>query len=353
MRAKNNVRDDGRATRRRKQHKTPTAAQPGMPSTVKHQASGAAKPERSHPAQDLSSQWRVVKWIGLAVLLGVFAWSYGPTWLLLVRVWIREPDYSHGFLVIPVAAYFLWARRDRVPQALAGLAGMGFLVLLAACGLRVAAAAFYIDAVDAWSLLLWIAGAVWLFGGWRLFAWASPSLAFLCFMVPLPFRGERLLSYPLQRIATKLSCWALQILGQPAMAEGNTILLGDHQLNIEDACSGLRIFVSIMALAFAYIVLVRRTWWEKLLLLASTLPIALAVNAMRIVVTGILWQHVSGEAAAKFSHDLAGWIMIPLATALFGLVLWYLGRLFCPVERMVMQTLVRDAKARRARSAPT
>ena len=219
--------------------------------------------------------------------------------------------------------------------------------------LRVAGAAFYVDAVDAWAMLLWIACAVWLFGGWRVFVWAGPSLAFLCFMTPLPFRAERLLSYPLQRIAAKLSCGALQLLGQPALAEGNTILLGDHQMAVEDACSGLRIFVSILALGFAYVILVRRTWWEKLLLLASTLPIALAVNATRIVVTGMLQQYVSGEASAKFSHDLAGWIMIPLAAALFGLVLWYLGRLFCPVERMVMQTLVRDTKARRARSAPT
>jgi len=202
-------------------------------------------------------------------------------------------------------------------------------------------------------MLLWIAGAVWLFGGWRVFVWAGPSLVFLCFMTPLPFRAERLLSYPLQRIAAQLSCWTLQVLGQPALAEGNTILLGDHQLAVEDACSGLRIFVSVVALAFVYIILVRRTWWEKLLLLASVLPIALVANATRIVMTGMLLQHVSSEAAARFSHDLAGWVTTLLAAVLFGLVLWYLGKLFRPADRMMMQTLVRDAKARRAGPAPT
>ena len=99
--------------------------------------------------------------------------------------------------------------------------------------------------------------------------WSLPSIAFLWFMVPLPFRVERWLSLPLQGAATKLSCWILQALGQPALAEGHVILLGDNRLEVEQACSGLRIFVGIVALAFAYAILMRRQWWEKALLLLS------------------------------------------------------------------------------------
>ena len=143
-------------------------------------------------------------------------------------------------------------------------------------------------------------------------------------MVPLPFRVERWLSLPLQGVATNLSCWILQALGQPALAEGHVIVLGNYRLEVEQACSGLRIFVGILALAFAYVIVVRRAWWEKALLLASAIPIALLANAARIVVTGLLYQYVSGEAAKKFAHDAAGWVMILFAAGLVraGLVVF-------------------------------
>ena len=133
-------------------------------------------------------------------------------------------------------------------------------------------------------------------------------------MVPLPFRVEHALSRPLQQSATSISCWTLQSLGVPAIAEGNAILLDDSRMEIEQACSGLRIFVGIVALAFAYVMVVRRPWWEKTLLLAHSVPVALVANATRIVVTGLLNRWISGEAGHKFNHDAAGWVMIPYAS---------------------------------------
>ena len=160
-------------------------------------------------------------------------------------------------------------------------------------------------------------------------------------MIPLPFRLEQALSLPLQGFATKLSCWALQFLGQPALAEGNTILLGDARLEVAQACSGLRIFVGIFALAYAYVVLVRRSWWIKGMLLASVIPIALIANSTRIVVTGLLNQYISGEAAHEFTHDMSGWIMIPFAALLFAIVLWYLGKLIREVDQLDVGKIIR------------
>ncbi len=280
---------------------------------------------------------------GLWLLLGgfslaaAFLWAYWPTLIQLASTWNREPDYSHGFFVAPLAIYFLWVRRDRFPQnaSKAGEAGgvfLGLAFVAASVGVRAFGAHYYLDALDGWSILLWVAGVACLFGGWRVLWWSLPSIAFLWFMVPLPFRMERWLSLPLQTAATKLSCWILQALGQPALAEGHVIFLGEHRLEIEQACSGLRIFVGIAALAFAYVIVTRRTWWEKLVLLLSAVPIALLANAARIVATGLLYQCVSGEAGKRFSHDGAGWLMIVFAAALFGVVLWYLCRLVQEVE---------------------
>jgi exosortase len=297
-----------------------------------------------HQLADAPSHRRtaaLAHWLLPAALAAVFAWAYWPTFLELVAAWERSPDYSHGYLVVPLALFFLWVRRDEYPGVSAprgwpGLVqfGLGLVLLGAAFALRYLGARYRLGSVDGWSMIPWLAGVVWIFGGWRLLWWSAPSLAFLWFMVPLPFSAERMLSLPLQGIATRISTWTLQCLGQPAFAQGHVIAIGQHELEVAQACSGLRILVGTVALAFAYCVLIRRSWWKRIAIVLSTIPVALTANAMRIVATGLLYQVVSFEAGQKFSHDVAGWIMIPLAALLFAAVLWYLNRLFPEVEEV-------------------
>ncbi len=252
----------------------------------------------------------------------------------MVRQWIRQPDYSHGFLVLPIALFFLWAKRSQVSADQVAPSMYGLVLLLFCALLRIAAGAFYLAPLDGWTMPLWIAGSVWLLFGWRILCWCLPSIAFLWFMIPIPFSAETMLSVPLQSVATKLSSASLLMLGQPALAEGNTIWIGDHQLFIEEACSGLRIFVGIFALAFAFILFSRWSWWQKGLALAAVLPIAIVANVTRIVATGLLFQMVSSDAAKHFSHDLSGLVVIPLAAAMFWLFLIYLDHLFLQVESL-------------------
>jgi len=276
-----------------------------------------------------------------AGLAATFFWAYWPTLVLLVDTWNKEPDYSHGFLVVPIALYFLWARRDRMPKLASqpdwrGLWLIGVSILIRALG-----GIYYIDALDGWSIPFWVAGICWVFGGRAFCLWAAPAAIFLFFMVPLPWKAEHLLSRPLQSIATSLSCWMLQCLGQPALAEGNTIQLEGHQLEVEQACSGLRMFVSFMALGMAYAVLVDRPRWQKVLVFLAVLPIALVSNAVRITITGLLFRYVGTDAGRAFSHDAAGWVMIPFAAALFGLLLWYLSKLVIEAETVSPKELMR------------
>lgn len=275
-----------------------------------------------------------------AALVAVFAWSFWPVLVELVHAWQSEADYSHGFLVVPASCYFLWARRASLPTLGSGFAWGGAALLLASVALRLCGAVFYVDAIEAWSLPFWVAGCVWLLCGRRVLVWSWPGLVFLAFMIPLPFRAEHLLSYPLQRSATKLSCWMLQTLGQPAITEGNIVVINDVQLNVAEACSGLRIFVSILALAFAYIVLVQRPWWVKLALALAVLPVSLIVNASRIALTGLANLYLPGAAAHAIAHDATGWLMLPLAALLLAAVLWYAGRLIVRVETVSSHELL-------------
>lgn len=281
-----------------------------------------------------------------ACLASVFVWSYWPTLHELSEIWSREADYSHGYLVIPLSLVFLWTRRaslpsPRQPAVVAGLALMLLSLIVRYLGLRYA---FY--ALDGYSLALWCAAATLTCFGWKTLRWALPSILFLLFMVPLPYQTERVLSVPLQRMATAISSFGLQCLGQPAFAEGNTIWLGNHQLFVEQACSGLRMFVGAFALAFAYLIFTKRELWEQIILLLCVMPIAVLANSTRIIATGLLYQAYGNEPRIQqLSHDLAGILMIPLATLMFGVVLMYLTRLMPVVQRVSMQELVSRGRA--------
>ncbi len=271
-----------------------------------------------------SRLWNVV---AIAIVAASFAWAYWPTLVGLVATWNREPDYSHGFFVVPLAILILWMRRRQFPGLSGRLAWGGLGLIAISIVIRMLSAAYYLSAADGWSILAWVGGTVWFLCGWPVLRWCMPSVIFLAFMVPLPFRMEHALSRPLQHAATEMSCWVLQCLGQPALAENNIILLGDLRMEVEQACSGLRIFVGVVALAFVYVVLVRRAWWQRAVLLVSIIPIALVANVTRIVATSLLFQRFSGASAQQLIHEYTGYVMVPYAAALFALVLWYVGAL--------------------------
>lgn len=323
---------DQQATRSADSAKMPRRRQLNAHRTAKDHHIQAATVRAGFVAQDspiFSAYWLIV---GSAVLLAASVWAYWPTLSEIVGAWINQPDYSHGFLVVPISLLFLWFKRTSLPRNELGPSLYGAALLIFACALRIAAGAFYLGPLDGWTIPLWVAGAVWLLFGWRVLVWSLPSIVFLWFMIPIPFTAESWLSVPLQAVATKLSTACLLMLGQPALAEGNTIWIGEHQLFIEEACSGLRIFVGIFALAFAFALFSRWSWWQKALALAAALPIAIVANMARVVVTGLLYQLASSETALRFSHDLSGLVMIPFAAILFWLFLIYLERLFPEVE---------------------
>src|SRR5262249_35421858 len=93
-------------------------------------------------------------WVFAALIATLAAWAYWPTLVDLVGHWNSSPDYSHGYLVVPVAAWFLWRRRDRLPWSQIAPSWGGLWLLGAAALVRLAAARFYLPELDGWSLPL-------------------------------------------------------------------------------------------------------------------------------------------------------------------------------------------------------
>lgn len=279
-----------------------------------------------------------------AILLAAGVWSYLPTLWTLAQTWARVTDYWHGHFVLPLALCILWARRDRYP-GLASTAPLTAVLLLAlSLGLRHAGDAFFFTFLDGWSILPWAAAVAALIGGWPLLKWCSPAIAFLIFLVPLPFSLEDQLSGPLQRTATVISTATLQFLGQGAFAEGNVILLGDEKLEVANACSGLRLFTGIVCVTCAFLFIIRRPWWEKAALVVAAAPVAILANSMRIVVTGLVWQTTTDQTIRQWLHDSTGVGMLVFAAAAFWLLLRYFRCLVQEEREMDMSAVVKQMR---------
>jgi exosortase len=226
------------------------------------------------------------------------------------------------------SAGLLWMRRDRFPIKSAAAPVAGLALMAVGSAVRLYGACNFAPWPQQISLLPTLLGLVLAVGGWPVLRWSAPALLFLAFMIPIPFMMTIWLGFPLQQLATTASTYVLQTLGQPAIAEGNTILIRDFQLSIVKACSGLSMLVTFITFSTGVCLVVNKPISDKLLILISAIPIALIANILRIVVTGLMFLHVSDQAAAAVFHDAAGWIMMPLALALLGLELWVLKRLF-------------------------
>jgi exosortase len=244
----------------------------------------------------------------------------------LAERWRHDSNYSHGFLVPLFALFLLWSRRARL--AAGGPlrpSWWGLAVLLPALALYAAGALLYLDWLNGLSLLPCLAGLAVVLSGWAALRWAWPAIAFLGFMVPLPYRLEAFLTQPLQRLGTLASTYALQTLGFAAFSEGNVIRLGHAHIGVVEACSGLSMLVVFLTLSVAVALVVHRPRWERLLVVASGVPIALVANITRITVTGALHKVAGSELADLVFHDLAGWLMMPLALGLMWLELHLLS----------------------------
>lgn len=269
----------------------------------------------------------------IVALTAAFFVSHWATLANMADRWSSDPQYSHGFIVPVFALVVLWSRRSMLTNVVWEPAWVGGLLMGIGFALRYIAIPSDIEPLDVLSLLPTLFGMTLLVGGWSVLNWSWPGLAFLGFMMPLPFSAEMALSQPLRRIATEMSTYALQTLGCPALAEGNIIYIEQIPLGVEQACSGLGMLMTFFALATALAMIVDASTTDRLVLVASAIPIAILANVIRITATGFAY-HLGGrdsQLAQLIYHDLAGWLMMPLALAMLWLELQLLRRLFIEV----------------------
>lgn len=263
-------------------------------------------------------------WPAAALLLTA---AYAPIYPRMVNDWMADPNYSHGFLVPVVAAWFAYGRLPEIRSLEArpdirGLVLMAFGLLLLFAGTAVGE----LFTSRASSLFL-LAGALYSLWGGRVMRLLALPLAYLVFMIPLPYTVYDMLAMPLKSLVSWSAAGALKLLGLPVLREGNLIMFPNITLEVVDACSGLRSLTSLIALGVAYAFLFLKRPWQRVFLTLATIPIAVLTNALRVFITGLLARHAGAAAAEGFFHDFAGMAVFLIALALTALTGFLLGRL--------------------------
>lgn len=272
-------------------------------------------------------------WVALGAASALLVLSYAPNLVELSRTWSEDENYTHGFLVIPIAAYILWRRMLDIPwtepREVGRSAWWGWGLLLLVLVARTFAYEWSYQWLETTTLIPAIVGLVWAFGGRQLLYRAGPAIFFLVFMLPLPKQINDHVTLPLQRLAATGSYILLQISGFWVVQQGNVLGLttpsGPRPLDVAQACSGLKMLMTLAATVTATVMLFPMPIWKRIVVLLSAVPIALVSNMIRIVVTGWCYYYLEGAKGQHWAHDIAGWMMMPLALALVGLELFVLS----------------------------
>lgn len=231
---------------------------------------------------------------------------YVKTFAALLSTWKDNEDYSHGFFIIPIAAYLVWKKRGAIAMAASHKTAIGW-VLLGAWALCYAAGVIgnIVTLTNISFVLLPIAATAVVLGAASARYVVVPSI-FMLFMFPVPSEIYTRVTNPLLLLSTTASFHILSFLGLPVLQEGNLLTLPGYTMEVVRACSGIRSLVTIMALAYLMAALMLKGVFQGVLLLAASIPTAIFGNILRITSTAVLAYHVSPRAAEGFSHTLAG-----------------------------------------------
>ncbi len=255
------------------------------------------------------------RWQAWLALLAGLLLLYVPTYLDLAGGLWRDEEHAHGPLVLAVFGWIVWRNRAAILASGAGRATLpGAALVAAGLVLYVVGRAVGLTAFEVASHIPVIAGILLIAGGLALARRLAFALVLLAFLVPLPGFILDFFTTPLKAMVSVAVEAILQAAGYPVLRSGVVLQVGDLQMLVADACSGLNSIYSLFAVALVYLYLTGSTTRLRIaLLLAAIVPIALAANIVRVVALILIAWHAGEDAAQSFLHDFAGMLVFGLA----------------------------------------
>jgi exosortase len=263
--------------------------------------------------------WQIA-WGPIAVLCILLVALYERIGVKLVGDWYELPDFGHGFLIPFFAAFLVWDKREqlrRLPIA-PTWAGMWLVVF----GLfQLLVGVFGADLfLQRTSFIELAAGLVWTLLGRAMLGQVKFVLFVLVLAIPLPAVLFNQITFPLQLMSSYLASGLLRLAQVPVLQDGNIIQLPAIQLEVAEACSGIRSLMSLFTVAVIYGYFLERATWRRIVLALASIPIAVAANVVRIFGTGMCVQYWDPVKAMGFFHDFQGWLMFVVSLGLLYLV---------------------------------
>jgi exosortase len=255
----------------------------------------------------------------VALTLG-FVLLYRHVLMKLISDWWTDDNYSHGFLIIPIALYLAWERRRAFDQAPNRPSPVGLVVVVASIGVLVAGilgAELFLTRI---SILGTVTGSVLFLFGWQRLRVLAFPLAFLLLMIPLPAIIFNQIAFPLQLLASRVGEAAMTSVDIPVLREGNVLILANTSLEVAEACSGIRSLVSLVTLGIVFAYFTDTRLWVRLAIVASTVPVAILANGARVAGTGLAAHWYGAAAAQGFFHEFSGWAVFVVAFAMILLI---------------------------------
>lgn len=259
-------------------------------------------------------------WLKTALLGALLVILYFRIGLKLVSDWAQFPDYSHGFLIPFFVLFLLWDRREALAQTPIKPSWAGMIAVCAGLFgllLGVFGADLFLSRT---SFVLLTLGLVWTLLGKAM----TGQMRFIFFVmllaIPLPTLILNHITFPLQLLASRVASSLLPLAGVPVLREGNVIQLPAMQLEVAEACSGIRSLLSLFTVALIYGYFLERGTMRRTIFALASIPIAVAANALRIFGTGICVQYWDPQKAMGFFHEFSGWLMFLASLACLYLV---------------------------------
>jgi exosortase len=258
--------------------------------------------------------------IALVCLGAAFAFAYFDVFVWLFDDWELDGNYSHGWLIVPMAAYMAWERRHQLARAERTPSAWGLVLLVVSIGTLAAGTLAAETTVARLSIILTIVSAIWFIAGLEYLRILTFPIAFLLLMIPIPGIIFNRITFPLQLVASDFGARALDLVGIPVFREGNLINLAHLSLDVAEACSGIRSLISLFTLSLLYGYFAEPHRTIRIILLIATVPVAIIANGTRVAATGMAAHWYGAQAAEGFFHSFSGWIVFAVAAAALVLV---------------------------------
>ena len=289
-------------------------------------------------------------WIKMAVVAGAFCFFFRNEIHSIVHEWLTDASWSHGFLIPLFSLYFINQHRNEILNIRTRPSYLGLVFLICVISfyfLNILSPSGYAYFRPV-SMIAALGAVVLFLGGWRLIRYTWLPICFLIFAVPLPRRYYVSLTTPMRHLAATVASALLNLVsGIEATASGvviDVVYRGqrlDPALDVAEACSGMRLLMAFLALGVAMAYLHYRPIWQRLVLLASTIPIAVFCNIIRVTLTGFIYVLAHPRYAQGIYHTFLGLAMLPLAFGLYGLIAWFMASLFTEETELVRDVVLR------------